>query len=320
MALKYGRRPPKNAPALQLSQFLRAGVTTPPHPATDDVTGSMSGWEMLGNDAAGDCEAVRWANDRRVQTTLLSGKPNYPTQAQVWQVYQTQNPGFVPGNGPHGYGSDDDQGMDTQTLCEYLVAHGGPDGVKALAFAKVDLTNVAETDAADAIFGGLWFDITVLDANQDDFAQGKPWDYHAGSQVDGGHAVKGVGYIDETGRKRFLTWARETSMTAAFFKKQVDEAWVVIWPEIVGTAGFQAGIDQAALVAAYSAITNGKVLVLPSVNPPVTPPSGGGASFPGSSALVDQHVAKAAARAKLSVPAYMEHIMEVRYDLPPQGN
>ena len=65
--------------------------------------------------------------------------------------------------------------MDVQTGLEYLHANGGPDGVRAVAFAKVDHTNLDEVKAAIAIFGSLWLGVLVLDANQTEFSDGKPW-------------------------------------------------------------------------------------------------------------------------------------------------
>jgi hypothetical protein len=102
MPYLYGRRPPKNAPALKFADILAAGV--PAHPGHEDYLARLPGWQMLGNDRAGDCNAVTWANLRRLVTASLSTE-YYPTQAQVWQFYQTQNPNFDPAgtsttNGP----------------------------------------------------------------------------------------------------------------------------------------------------------------------------------------------------------------------------
>ncbi|MEP7023235.1 MAG: hypothetical protein ABJB47_05365 [Actinomycetota bacterium] len=93
MAHKYGRRPPKNAPALRFSSFRHAKV--PDYPGYVDYLEALPGWEMLGNDHVGDCNAVTWANMRRLVTGTLTTE-YYPTQDQVWQFYQTQNPGFDP--------------------------------------------------------------------------------------------------------------------------------------------------------------------------------------------------------------------------------
>ena len=110
MAFSYGRLPPTNAPALSLSRFLTGAI--PAHPASQDFLSQLSGWQMLGNDRAGDCVAVTWANTRRLVTRYLSTE-NYPSQAQVWQFYKTQNPNFDP-NGTaqtNGPGSSADNGM-----------------------------------------------------------------------------------------------------------------------------------------------------------------------------------------------------------------
>jgi hypothetical protein len=263
MSYKYGRRPPKNAPALRFASFLQSEV--PAYPSGEDYLAVLSGWQMLGNDVAGDCNAVTWANMRRLVTATLATE-YYPTQAQVWQFYQTQNPGFDP-NGTQdasGPGSQDDQGMDIQTGLEYLHATGGPDGVQAVAFAKVDPTNMAEVKAALAIFGGLWLGIEVLDANQQQFADGQPWTDVAGSPIDGGHAILGGGYKTDI---YFITWAEETSFAESFWDgvvqgtPLVEEAWVVIWPEHLGTTGFEQGVDQAQLAADYLALTGDKLIL-----------------------------------------------------------
>lgn len=269
---KYGRRSPKNAPALELKSFLRA-TAIPNHPTSEDYLSQLSGWQMLGNDTAGDCVAVTWANFRKLVTTVLANKPNYPTQDQVWEIYKTQNPDFDP-NGTaetNGPGSSADNGMDIQTLLEYLVKTGGPDGVKAVAFAKVDYTNLDELKAALAIFGGVWSGINVLDVNMTEFNDNQPWNYVSGSPQDGGHSVLSGGYTGVTsGDIRFITWAQETSFTDAFVSNLFEEAWVVIWPEHLGATEFEQGIDVAQLASDYQALT-GNTFPVPTPTP--TPPT-----------------------------------------------
>jgi hypothetical protein len=263
MAYKYGRRPPKKAPALRFGSFLRGAG--PSYPAREDYLASLTGWQMLGNDAVGDCNAVTWANFRRLVTATLTVE-NYPTQEQVWEFYKTQNPDFDPSGtaSTNGPGSSADQGMDVQTGLEYLHATGGPDGAKAVAFAKVDHTKIVEVKAALAIFGGLWLGIQVLKANQDEFAEGKAWSDVAGSPVEGGHAILGGGYNPDI---RFITWAKETRFASSFWNgvvqgaPLVEEAWAVIWPEHLGTKEFEQGVDQAQLAADYLALTGSKLVL-----------------------------------------------------------
>src|ERR1700709_758450 len=130
-ALKGGRRKPVNKPALVAEDFLNLGATIP----TNDYGKKLKNWKMLGNNSAGCCVAVTWSNFRRLVTSYLS-KEYYPTQAQVWEIYKTQNSKFDPNgsSSTNGPGSSADGGMDIQTLLEYLQKTGGPDGVKVVAF------------------------------------------------------------------------------------------------------------------------------------------------------------------------------------------
>ena len=66
----------------------------------------------------------------------------------------------------------------------------------------------------------------------------------------------------------------ESSLTASFWSNLVVQLWFPVWREQLGTAQFQAGVNEAAFAAEYAAIT-GKpfpVAVPPPVNPPVNPP------------------------------------------------
>ena len=265
---RYGRRrPPVRHPAIRWSD-IRSGAAL--HYAPVDYLARLGGgWQMLGNDAAGDCVPVTWANTRRLVTTSLTpAAAYYPTQAQVWQVYQTQNAGFDPAasaetNGP---GSADDNGMDIQTLLEYLHGTPGPDGASVVAFAAVNHADSAEVDEAVATLGSVWTGINVLACNQAEFTDGEPWDALAGSADEGGHSIITGGYLPGggplAGGRQFVTWAQETSFTDAFWTGQVEECWAVIWPEHLGTDAFEAGVDGAALAAAYQQVT-GKPLVIP---------------------------------------------------------
>jgi hypothetical protein len=290
----YGRRTPKRAPALKFSRFHTGKV--PAHPDAVDYLARLTAWAMLGNDVAGDCVAVTWANIRRLLTFIL-GAEYYPTQDEVWAIYKTQNPGFDPNGDPdvNGPGSAHDGGMDIQTLLEYLVKHGGPDGKKALAFAKVDPTAPDEVKAAISIFGFVWTGIIVQQANEQEFNEGKPWDYHRSSPDAGGHSVITGGYgapgvAPLGGDERFITWAEETSFTDRYWSRNVEEAWVVIFEEHLQHPAFQEGVDLAALASDYEALT-GKAF--PAVVPPQPVPSPPPSPTPSPAPELDPHLVQA---------------------------
>lgn len=209
-----------------------------------------------------NCVAVTWANLRRIMTRLV-GFEAYPELTQVLDLYRTQNPDFP----------TDDGGMVIQDCLDHLRKEGGPDGVHAVAFAKVDHTNPDEVKAAIAIFGAVWVGVNVQQANMDQFDRMQPWDYVDGSPDDGGHSVLVGGYDGDGqgGDERFITWATETAFTDGYWGRQVEEAWVVVWPEHLGTAQFLQGVDQTALAEAFQSLTG---QALPgNGDGPVTPPA-----------------------------------------------
>lgn len=244
----------------------------PTNPPYVDYLAHLGGqWQMLGNDSAGDCVSVTWANERRLVTATLTDHAVYPTQDQVWQFYRTQNPQFDPNgtSSTNGPGSSADNGMDIQTGLNELHQNGGPDGVKLVAFARVNLTDVNEVRAAIAACGSLWTGISVYPNNDTEFSSEQPWDWNPQDTQGDGHSVLTAGYGSAQGGltqlggdEKFITWAEETSFTDAYWAHGVVQGYVNIWPEHFGTRSFEQGIDATKLVSVYQQITGSK-LVLP---------------------------------------------------------
>jgi hypothetical protein len=232
--------------------------------------------------ASHNCVAVHWSNSRRVISKVIGGHEVYPPWAQVLKIYQTQNPDFDPTGDPDttGPGSPADGGMDIQTFLEFLVANPGfGDGGVLVGFAAVDYTNTAEVDAAIAAGGVLSLGINVQEAQQTQFSDDQPWNYVAGSPVEGGHCVVCGGYgtspagsdPEMAGQYKDVTWAEESSLTTTFWGKEVEEMWFLIWKEQLGTTEFQAGVNLAAFASEYTAIT-GKPFPVAITPPPAPAP------------------------------------------------
>lgn len=258
----YGRREPSNKPAIRFGDIVTDAAVS--IPAQEDYLSQFTGWKMLGNDQHGDCVAVATANAVALVTTVLGGSTVYPDQSAVYQFYQSQNPLFPA----------DDNGMDIQTALAYLVKTGIA-GKKALGFAKVDVSSHQEIKAALAIFGFGILGVNVLGVNQTEFNQGAPWDYDPRGSNDGGHAILGGGFDSDSqgGDIRFITWGAETSFTDTFWQHQVEEFWVVIFEEHLGTKQFLEGINTVTLASEYKRLTlrDFPVAVSPVVDPTPAP-------------------------------------------------
>jgi hypothetical protein len=259
--MKLGRRPPKRAPSLKLANIL----TRLPVPALSaDHFAKVPTWLLLGNDQYGDCGPVSVANDRLLLTTYLTGSPKAPSLADVFDLYRRSgNPTFDPATGAG------DDGVDMQTMLEAL-NHGGIAGVKCLAFAQVNVKDIVEIRSAIDIFGSLLLGVS-LDVAQQSQTDAGLWDHKSSSAPWGGHAVMCGRYKQGPDRTGVITWATVVDATDAFLSNQLDEAWVVIWPESLGTTQFKVGIDLGTLASDYQTLT-GRPLPTPTPTPVPTPP------------------------------------------------
>jgi hypothetical protein len=222
----------------------------------------VAAWGLYENDRFGDCGPTSVANSRRLITQALTGTMTAPTQNDVFDLYKRSgNPDFNPTTGAG------DNGVDMATMLS-AIHKGGIGGVRSVAYAKVDTSNIDECRAAIAIFGFVLLGV-VLDSAQQ--AQPLVWDYRP-SPVWGGHAVLSGAYTSATQGTdvSVISWANRIGATDAFWTQQVQEAWVCIWPEHLGTREFQTGVDTDALNVAYMALT-GKPGPFPHTQPAPTP-------------------------------------------------
>jgi hypothetical protein len=251
-----------------------------------------------GNDKYGDCGPTSSDNHRRATTKALTGAEADATQAQVFDLYsRSTNPPFDPKTGAN------DNGVDMVTMCAALKS-GGLAGVKIVAYAKLEDTSDASVYAAIDLFGAVLFAVDLQTAQQDQSDAKNPvWDYKRSADW-GGHAIVAGAYDSTTGIVTVGSWGTAIGTTKAFRLHQLDEVWVPIWPELLGSARFVAAVDTAALAADFQSLTGGTLPVAPAPAPTPTPtpvptPPGGGASFQ-LDAAVEPHVGRAAKLASLT--------------------
>jgi hypothetical protein len=266
--MRLGRRPhDPDRPVLRLADVL-TGQAVPAHGVSSDHISQVKDWGLYNNDKFGICGPTMVGNARKQVTKYLTAAEVSPPQSDVDDLYRRSgNPGFNPAGG------GDDNGV---VLADMLseVHKNGIGGIKAVAYASVDITSEAEVQAAIDIFGDLHLGVSLQTAQQRQTNTGL-WDYKK-SGVWGGHAVLAGSYTGATAGKDIsvITWATPVGMTDAFWAKQVDEAWVVIWPEHLGTAQFQLGINTDALNSAYMSLTGQPgPFTQPSPTPSPVPPA-----------------------------------------------
>lgn len=264
--MKYGRLPahdPATHPRLQLGPALDLSTIAPP--AAVDELSAVADWPMYLNDSLGDCTIAAAGHMIEAWTRLGRGTTVEISDAQVLTAYEAVG-GYRPGH------PDTDQGAVMQDVLGYW-RKTGIGGQKILAFAELDVRNAAEVRAALWLFGHVYIGLNVPLSAEQQFDAGQPWDVVANDGgIQGGHAVD-VGAYDANG-VRLVTWAAVQRMTAAFWAKYVEEAWVVVDEAWISQAGGSPpGLDTAALNAQYQALTGqpGPFPVGPPPPPPPTP-------------------------------------------------
>lgn len=231
--LKLGRSAvsPPHPRTLTLSDYLTEALPTAP---TKVVWGKgVKNYPMDGNDTLGDCTCAAFAH--MLQTWCSeSGKDATVTSADAilmyWMTGSPPSKTGVPG-GP----------TDTGRMCTDVLAYGvdtGCGGDKIIAWAKVNLANHQERDAAHWLFGGLYLGVALPLTAQTQRVWATVKDDGSGYNQPGswgGHCVPTVGRW--TNRWEIITWGGRLEMTEDFFDTYVDEAYVCITQDWIDAQG-----------------------------------------------------------------------------------
>jgi len=227
---------------------------------TIDRASLVSDWRMYCNgpdpsnppqipDGVGDCTIARAAHS----FTAMSAYAGHPEPVfgnmEIIRAYSACG-GYVLGD------ENTDNGCAEPDVSQFLVKTGLTDTSgkvhKYVAWAAFgDPSNLPLMAAALNTFGSVTVDIDCPQSAEDQFAQGVPWSYVAGSPIVGGHSIalqkRGSGYI---GVEEVVTWGVLQRSTRGFCRHQIREAYIGIsedWIEANGTT--IQGLDLAQLLA-----------------------------------------------------------------------
>jgi hypothetical protein len=264
---KLGRRPPHpeaTHPRLKLRGLLDYR-TLPPIPDQVDYLSAIPNWPVFLNDRVGDCTCAAAGHMIEVWSRYGQGTTSVVSDADVLAAYEAVS-GYTPTD------PATDQGAVMQDVLDYWRTTG-IGGHKILAFAQVDVTDLAEVYAALYLFGQVYVGVNIPQSAMDQFDNGQPWRWVSrDGGIVGGHAVN-LGWRDGAALE-VVTWGRVQALDEAWWRYYAEEAWVVVDAEWVSaTGGSPEGLDVAALNAAFTDLT-GQPGPLPVPAPvPPSPPS-----------------------------------------------
>jgi hypothetical protein len=120
-------------------------------------------------------------------------------------------------------------------------------GNKIAAFAPFNGQKITEMHQAIAFYRGAYLGIQCPQSCQQQFANGEPWTYVAGSPILGGHCICAVGYTQTS--VLCVSWGALVEVTYPFFSHYLDESWAIIGQEIQEHHDDGVGVDLDALLA-----------------------------------------------------------------------
>ncbi|MER6534673.1 hypothetical protein ABT215_12860 [Streptomyces sp900105755] len=261
-----GKLPAQPArPQLKLSAALAERLAAPP--ASCDWQSDSITWPMYANDQIGDCTCAGVGHLVNQLTFYGSGAEQQPAETSVVAMYSAIT-GYTPAK----------PSSDTGAYCQDVLGYWrktGLEGHKIVAYASLDVSNLTEIKQAISLFGTVYVGLNFPDSAMDQFNAGQVWDAKRGARIEGGHCV----IVGAYGNKKFglVTWGAETEMTEAFWKKYVDEAWVVLDADGLNKAAayFTGAASFYALGEQFAALT-GETNPVPQPTPtpvPTPPPS-----------------------------------------------
>lgn len=243
--------------APRLEDYIRGALRVknlPPANGDIDRCTRITDWGMQGNDQWGDCvEAMMVHAD--VALNAYAGHPVTYADDYAITLY-SEITGFDPNAGPSG-NNPTDNGTDVQTALEYWKNTGLVDSSgtthKLAGYAK--FSNPADEVLLAQVlntFGCVCVGVSLQQDQEDQFANGEPWNYVSGSQFIGGHGItlqqRSVGGV---GVLHYVTWGQVQRATRKFQRYCAGggngEAWAVVtsdWLDANGDSLAGLNLDQ----------------------------------------------------------------------------
>jgi hypothetical protein len=222
-----------------------------------NVPPTRYGWQMLGNDVAGDC--------------VIAGRCH-----QIMLEHMATHrplPDFSPGSALSAYSAclvyagnqpwnprdpSTDKGLDMQTAAKWWrdVGLTDADGNVHKIDAYVAIENVDDVLMATYLCGSAGVGLALPDTAEQQFEAGQIWD-DVKTKPTGGHYVPCVGYMG--GHLVFVTWGHLQGATRAYIEARMEDGVCCLSREYMTASGLSPEmIDWAALLDDVDALASMK--------------------------------------------------------------
>jgi hypothetical protein len=184
-----------------------------------------------GNAQYGDCTMAGLDHAIRAWRALYGPTGVLPSEAQIVAKYLELSP--------------NDEGLVEATLLRLFRTKGlGLFGGQCRAYAPVPPSDILQIHQTIAFYGVGYLGIICGQPQQEQFANGEPWEWVEGQEEDG-HCVVATGF-NSTGLL-CKTWGGEAELTYGYLAHALDEVWAIISHQMVEHKGDNLGLDLAAL-------------------------------------------------------------------------
>lgn len=219
-------KPPEKRFNIQyLGHYLHQPLPPPQYPV--DVSGGITDWGMLGNGPdptltdsppVGDCTFAGREHYKMAKAAAYGEHETWESSDDLVMEYLA-------------YDGGQDVGANIADLLLFWFKTG-----KILAFAPIDITDPVELDAAIQAFHGGYIGINLTDNDEQQFADGQPWD-STDPDPELGHCIVKVGAEGSSGYDTYVTWGALQKATTEWTRACVEEAWAIVTAEDAEAAG-----------------------------------------------------------------------------------
>jgi len=258
---RLGKLPAQDTVKLSLGDYLLPSLL-PPLPSGDFGHQSLvTTWGMLGNgfdphnppyapNGVGDCAIAGPYHAQQLWTA--EGKRQFSVDTDCVLRTYAEVTGYDPAQyDPATDNNPTDQGSNCQDVAQYWRTTGLTDAAgnvhKIDSYVAIEPGNWQELLYALYLFDGVGIGVNLPSQWMKATGAGEPWDAVDEPDIEGGHFILGVGYVD--GCLNVVTWGQQQLVTRAGYEQFNDETWIYLSKDKLVNGKTLDGFDIHQLIA-----------------------------------------------------------------------